>query len=100
MMLMNKLLRIAVMAVAFTTVVAGSTRAQSLEEQTRRPRGESSLDDDSERLKGPANQGTNSLDDDSQRLHDRTDAEHDTNSLDNGALDGRLTGSRMMHRDF
>jgi hypothetical protein len=98
-MIMSNRFRIAVTAVALTTIVAGSTRAQSLEEQTRRPPGWSSLDDDSQRLKGDADQGTNSLDDDSQRLHDRTADQDGTNSVDTGALDGGVTRG-IMRREF
>jgi hypothetical protein len=66
-------------------------RAQSLEEQTRRPPGTSSLDDDSERLRhgdclGDADTGTDSLDDDSMDLsRSPADANH-TSSLDDGSL--------------
>ena len=69
---MNSLdtIRVAVAAVALATVIAGNARAQSLEEQMRRP------------------PGTNSLDDDSQHLRGRTADQDGTNSLDNGSMDG------------
>lgn len=82
------------LAIAVVTIlVAGnrSGRSQSLEEQTRRPPGTSSLDDDSEHLRhGDATRdtGTDSLDDDSMDLRGGpADANH-TNSLDDGSLEG------------
>lgn len=64
-------------------------RAQSLEEQTRRPPGSSSLADDSERMRdaGEARPTTDSQDDDSRDLRGRTADQDPTNSLDDGALD-------------
>ena len=67
-----------------------TSRAQSLEEQTRRPPGTSSLNDDSERLRGPGSDAahTDSLDDDSQDERGRTDDQDGTNSLDDGSMQG------------
>lgn len=79
---------------AFVLVAAlarpATVPAQSLEEQTRRPPGTSSLDDDSERMRdaGPAQPTTDSLDDDSETLRGRTADQNPTNSLDDGSLDG------------
>ena len=86
----GRLASVALAAVLANTLVGGQAAAQSLEEQTRRPPGTSSLHDDSERLRGKtADQaGTNSLDDDSRQLRGRTADQDGTNSLDDGALDG------------
>jgi CubicO group peptidase (beta-lactamase class C family) len=81
-------LRIALAALAIVEASGGATSAQSLEEQTRRPRGTDSLHDDSERLRGDAPAGTDSLDDDSMQLRGRTADQDGTNSLDDGSLDG------------
>ena len=67
----------------------GVTAAQSLEEETRRPPGTSSLHDDSERMRGDAGEpATNSLDNDSMELRGHTPDQDGTNSLDDGSLDG------------
>jgi hypothetical protein len=68
----------------------GVALGQSLEEQTRRPPGTSSLDDDSDRMRdaGPSTPTTNSLDDDSRDLRGRTADQNPTDSLDDGSLDG------------
>jgi hypothetical protein len=80
--------------IAFAIVLslpgAGPAAAQSLEEQTRRPPGTNSLDNDSMDLRGrTADQGgTNSLDNDSMDLRGRTADQDGTNSLDDGSLQG------------
>lgn len=76
--------------IALVLASAGSLRAESLEEETRRPPGESSLTDDSDRLRdaGPALPTTDDQDDDSQDLRGRTADQNPTNSLDDGSLDG------------
>lgn len=86
-----------VIAIACTTVVSGPSCAQSLEEQTRRPRVTSSITDDSQRLHGysiPRADGfadddhvTDGFDDDSQRRDGRP-RDYGTNSLDSGAMGG------------
>ena len=84
-------MRVAISAVALLVLLTGQVGAQSLEEETRRPPGTSSLDDDSDRLRGagPAEPGTDSLDDDSMELRGRTrDQEEPTDSLDSGSLRG------------
>ena len=81
----------AVLGLATGLVRPVAAGAQSLEEQTRRPPGSSSLGDDSDRMRdaGPAAPTTDSLDDDSQDLRGRTaDQQNPTNSLDDGSLDG------------
>jgi len=81
-------LRIAIV-VALLMFSAGTSGAQSLEEQMRRPPGTNSLHDDSERLQGDGtdNAGTDSLDNDSMQLRGRTADQDGTNSLDNGSMD-------------
>jgi hypothetical protein len=73
----------------------GNGHAQSLEEQTRRPPGTSSLDDDSQHLRdGDAGDAVtddavpNTLDNDSMDLRGRTADQAGTNSLDDGSLEG------------
>jgi hypothetical protein len=83
--------RIVVAALASVVVVAGTGRAQSLEEQTRRPRGTNTLDDDSQRMNDDGNitpPPTDSLDNDSMRNRGRSPDEDGTNSLDDGSMDG------------
>ena len=83
-------MRAAITAVALLLLLAGPVGAQSLEEETRRPPGTSSLQDDSDRLRGsgPDQPVTDSLDDDSMELRGRTPDQDPTNSLDDGSLDG------------
>ena len=83
-------LRVAIVAVALLVLVADKAGGQSLEEQTRRPPGTSTLDDDSERLKGrdPGEVATDSLDNDSMELRGRTADQDGTDSLDDGSLQG------------
>jgi hypothetical protein len=84
-------LRIVVAALALVVVVAGTGRAQSLEEQTRRPRGSNTLHDDSQRNSANGNitpPPTDSLDNDSMRNRGRSPDEDGTNSLDDGSMDG------------
>ena len=94
---MNRIdaLRISLVALVIVVAVVGDGRAQSLEEQTRRPPGTSSLDDDSQRLRdgdsedvGTDDGATDSLDDDSMDLRGRTADQAGTNSLDDGSLQG------------
>jgi len=82
--------RVAIAAGTLLVLLAGTAGAQSLEEETRRPPGTNSLDDDSERLKGSDADasGTDSLDDDSMELRGRTADQDGTNSLDDGSLQG------------
>jgi hypothetical protein len=83
--------RIMVAALASVVVVAGTGRAQSLEEQTRRPLGTNTLDDDSQRMNDDVNitpPPTDSLDNDSMRNRGRSPDEDGTNSLDDGSMDG------------
>lgn len=69
--------------------VATPAAPQSLEEETRRPPGTNSLDDDSDRLRGAdGTPPTDSLDDDSRDLRGRTPDQDGTNSLDDGSLQG------------
>lgn len=83
-------MRVAITAVALLLLLTGQVGAQSLEEETRRPPGTSSLQDDSDRLRdsGPDQPVTDSLDDDSMELRGRTPDQDPTNSLDDGSLDG------------
>jgi hypothetical protein len=78
------------MIVAVLTAAAGPVAAQSLEEQTRRPPGTNSLQDDSDRLRQQNDDAapTDSLDDDSQELRGRTPDQDGTNSLDDGSMQG------------
>jgi len=80
--------RVAITAVALLLMLAGPVGAQSLEEETRRPPGTSSLQDDSDRLRGAGQPVTDSPDDDSMELRGRTPDQDPTNSLDDGSLDG------------
>ncbi len=77
-------------AVCFVTLVGVPAGAQSLEEQTRRPPGTNSLDDDSQHLRDAVQPEphSDSQDDDSMRLRGRTADQDGTNSLDDGVLDG------------
>ena len=79
---------LAQMSDALLMLVAGTSGADSLEDEMRRSPGTNSLDDDSQRLKadGVDNPGTDSLRDDSEKLRNRTDDE-DTDGLDNGSMD-------------
>jgi hypothetical protein len=76
--------------VALLVLVAGTVGAESLEEETRRPPGASSLSDDSERLRGnpPDDADSDTQDNDSMELRGRTADQDGTNSLDDGSLDG------------
>lgn len=67
--------RVAIAMVALMVLVADKVGAQSLEEQMRRPPGTSTLDYDSERLRGsdPDDSATESLDDGSLQGGDRPD---------------------------
>lgn len=78
------------LGLALLLAPAGSVRAESLEEETRRPPGGSSLTDDSERLRdaGPAQPTTDGQDDDSQDERGRTADQNPTNGLDDGSLEG------------
>ena len=68
-------------------LAGGLARADSLEEETRRQPGSSSLHDDSDAMRGTAPQErTNSLDNGSIELRSRAPA--GTDSLDDGAMDG------------
>lgn len=79
-----------VLGLAAVLILPLAAGAQSLEEQTRRPPGSSSLSDDSDRMRdaGPAAPTSDSLDDDSQDMRGRTADQSPTNSLDDGSLDG------------
>lgn len=83
-------LRTIALAIVLSLLGVGPATAQSLEEQTRRPPGTNSLDNDSMDRRGrTADQdGSNSLDNDSMNLRGRTADQDGTNSLDNGSLQG------------
>jgi hypothetical protein len=83
-------MRVAIPVVVLLVLLTGQIGAQSLEEETRRPRGTNSLTDDSDQLRdaGPDQPTTDSQDDDSMDLRGNTADQAPTNSLDNGSLDG------------
>jgi hypothetical protein len=86
----NRLTALHIMAAGLAVILAvtGTGRAESLEEQTRRPLGTNSLNDDSEHLNGNvAPPPTDSLDNDSMNLRGRTADQDGTNSLDDGSMD-------------
>ena len=87
---------LAALLAAATFAVGGIALADSLEEETLAPPGTNSLDDDSERLKGPSREfTTDSLDDDSDDLRGDSDDEG-SDSLD----DGDPTGGAGPHPDW
>ena len=86
---MGRSLRTIALVVALSMLGVGLAPAQSLEEQTRRPPGTSSLTDDSDRMRGnDTAPSTDSLDDDSRNLRGETADQGGTNSLDDGSLQG------------
>lgn len=79
--------RMLALLAAVLLLVPAVAPAQSLEEETRAPRGTNSLDDDSDALQGqPMNGPSDSVDDDSDTLQGQQD--QPTDSLDDGSMGG------------